>query len=74
MTSSHDLLVITASNGKNLQLAKRFLDISEELSYSVDLLDLTTLDLPLYNPRTHEAKGIPSSLKKLNYQLFQTAS
>ncbi len=69
MTSPKDLLVITASNGENLQLAKRFIHTGEKLGATPELLDLTTLDLPLYNPRTHTKKGIPPLAKSLAHQM-----
>ncbi len=69
MTHSTDLLVITASNGENLKLAKRFVKISKEIGMVTDLIDLTTLDLPLFNPRTHTISGIPPLVKDLNDQL-----
>ncbi len=69
MSSSKDLLVITASNGENLKLAKRFVQLAKPLSAKSELLDLTTLELPLYNPRTHASKGIPKDIKPLNQQL-----
>ena len=39
--SNKKLLVIAASNGENLKLAKRFLVAGKELNYSCELLDLT---------------------------------
>ena len=69
MTSHTDLLVITASNGENLQLAKRFFETSKKLGAQPDLIDLTTLELPLYNPRTHKQIGIPPLAKSLSIQM-----
>ena len=69
MNSNSNLLVITASNGENLQLAKRFVEISKEFDATPELLDLTTLDLPLYNPRTHAEIGIPETAKQLSTQM-----
>ena len=69
MTSSPNLLILTASNGENLQLAKRFVQIGEQLGAKAELLDLTSLDLPLYNPRTHEQKGIPPLAQSLTLQM-----
>ena len=69
MVSKSNLLVITASNGENLQLAKRFLKIGEQLGTKAELLDLTSLDLPLYNPRTHAQTGIPPLVKSLSSQM-----
>ncbi len=69
MPSKNNLLVITASNGENLQLANRFIQISKKLGATPELLDLTNLDLPLYNPRTHAQKGIPPLAKSLSLQM-----
>ena len=69
MTSPTDLLVITASNGENLQPAKRLILTGKKLGAHPDLLDLTTLELPLYNPRTHTQIGIPPLAKSLSIQM-----
>ena len=69
MNSKKDLLVITASNGENLQLARRFVLAAKKLGATPDLLDLTSLELPLYNPRTHAQKGIPPLAKSLSTQM-----
>ena len=47
MTESKDLIIITASCGKNLELSEKFLEKSNELNISSEILDLTTLDLSL---------------------------
>ncbi len=65
MTADKALLVITASNGENLKLAQRFAQISKELGANPEVLDLTDLDLPLYNPRSHNESGIPPLTKTL---------
>tara|TARA_A100001037_G_scaffold94899_1_gene86355 strand:+ start:355 stop:879 length:525 start_codon:yes stop_codon:yes gene_type:complete len=69
MLSESNLLVIAASNGENLQLAKRFIKIGDQLGTKSELLDLTSLDLPLYNPRTHAQNGIPSLIKQLSLKM-----
>ena len=69
MNSKKDLLVITASNGENLQLARRFVLAAKKLGATPDLLDLTSLELPLYNPRTHAQKGIPPLARSLSIQM-----
>ena len=69
MNSSNHLLIITASNGENLKLAKRFIDKANNLGAKAELLDLTTIDLPLYNPRTHKNLGIPLEAQKLSDQM-----
>ena len=69
MTSSKKLLIITASNGENLKLANRFLKSCEGKQINSTIMDLTTLDLPLYNPRTHAEKGIPNSISEINAKI-----
>ena len=49
MANTKDLIIITASCGKNLELSEKFLEKSNELKISSEILDLTTLDIPLFN-------------------------
>ena len=51
MTESKDLIIITARSGKNLELSKKFFDKCNELQISSEILDLTTIEIPLFNPR-----------------------
>ena len=69
--SNKNLLVITASNGENLKLAKRFLEAGKELNYSCELLDLTESkhDLPIFNPRHNSKDKAPENLKSINSQM-----
>ena len=67
--NSADVLVIAASNGENLKLAQRFVDQTHAQGSSADLLDLTTLELPLFTPRTKE-QGIPNGVQPLQQQLM----
>ena len=53
MTETKDLIIITASCGKNLELSEKFLEKSNALNISSEILDLTTLNIPLFNPRIH---------------------
>ena len=50
-----DLIVLSASNGENLKLARRFVDAAARTNASTDLIDLTEIDLPLFSPRSKEA-------------------
>ncbi|MEO1002428.1 MAG: NAD(P)H-dependent oxidoreductase [Cyanobacteria bacterium J06638_7] len=63
-----DLLVIAASNGENLSLASRFAAEAERLHQAAEVLDLTSLELPLFTPRI-QALGIPPGLAALERQL-----
>ena len=69
--SNKNLLVITASNGENLKLAKRFVNAGKQLNYSSELLDLTSLehDLPIFNPRHNSQDKAPTNLESINLQM-----
>ena len=64
-----DLLVIAASNGENLKLAQRFASQASTLGHNADVLDLTTVDLPLFTPRRQE-QGSPDAVAALEQQLM----
>ena len=65
MTITKDLIIITASCGKNLELSEKFLEKGNELKISSEILDLPTLDIPLFNPRIHSKENIPNEIKEL---------
>ena len=67
-----DVLVITASNGENLKLAQRFQTSARSLGQKADVLDLTTLGLPLFTPRAQAAQGIPTAIAPLQQLLATT--
>ena len=69
MSSTKDLLIITASNGENLKLANHFLELANTMDLRSDLLDLTTLDLPLFNPRNNISLEVSSSIKDLSIKM-----
>ncbi len=69
MNYSQNLLIITASDGENLKLAKRFVTLGKQLQTNPELLDLTTLDLPLFSPKKHAELGISSSMENLQDQM-----
>ena len=71
MTEKKDLIIITASCGKNLELSEKFLEKSNELKISCEILDLTTLEIPLFNPRIHNKENIPNEIKELKKKLFK---
>ena len=70
MTEPKKLIIITASCGKNLELSEKFLDKCNELKISSEILDLTTLDVPLFNPRIHSKENIPSEIEVLKQKLL----
>ena len=64
-----DLLVIAASNGENLKLAQRFASQASALGQRAEVLDLTTVDLPLFTPRMQQ-EGSPEAVAALEQQLM----
>jgi len=66
--TSTDVVVIAASNGHNLQLAERFAAAARQQGQSAAVLDLTTINLPLFTPRAQVA-GTPPMLAALEAQL-----
>ena len=70
MTETKDLIIITASCGKNLELSEKFLEKSNELKISSEILDLTTLNIPLFNPRFHTKDNIPNEILSIKKKLF----
>ena len=68
-TSSPDVLVIAASNGENLSLAQRIVAQVHSQGKRAELLDLTSLDLPLFTPRVKE-QGMPAGVGPLHHQLM----
>jgi len=72
MTNSKDLIIISASCGKNLELSKKFQDKSNELKLKSEILDLTSFDIPLFNPRLHTKGNMPHEVIKIKEKLFAT--
>ncbi len=72
MTAKSNLIIITASNGKNLELAKQFQQKSQELNLNSEILDLTELNIPLFNPRIHSKENLPNEIQIFKKKLIQT--
>ena len=70
MTNSRNLIIISASCGKNLELSKKFQEKSNELKINSEILDLTKFDIPLFNPRIHSKEKIPIEILKIKEKLF----
>ena len=72
MTVHKDLIIISASCGKNLELSKKFKEKSDELKLNSEILDLTIFDIPLYNPRIHTKENVPINVIEIKTKLFAT--
>ena len=65
------LLVCAASNGKNLVLAHRIVDLAQAMDMPAKLLDLTEVDLPLYTPQRDA--GVPPEVLSTMEPMFAKA-
>mgnify|MGYP001303704070 FL=1 len=72
MKNSKEIIIISASCGKNLELSQKFLEKSSEMKINSEILDLTTLDIPLFNPRIHSKENIPVKILEIKEKLFAT--
>ncbi len=72
MSETSELIIITASNGNNLNLSKKFFEKSKELNIKSEILDLTEYNLPLFNPRNKPKENIPEEIEKIKEQLLNT--
>ena len=72
MNDLKEIIIISASCGKNLELSQKFFEKSSEMKISSEILDLTTLDIPLFNPRIHSNENIPEKILKIKEKLFAT--
>ena len=72
MPDSKDLIIISASCGKNLELSKKYQEKSNELKVNSEILDLTTFDIPIFNPRIHTKENIPAEIVEIKEKLLST--
>ena len=66
-----NIAIIVASVNKNMQLAQNIQGVITELGQTSDIIDLVTLDLPMYTSIIEDEKGISEEVKKLT-KLLQT--
>ncbi|MCS5537995.1 MAG: NAD(P)H-dependent oxidoreductase [Candidatus Poseidoniaceae archaeon] len=62
------VLVIAASDGKNLVLAKKWVEVGTEFGYTMDILELCADELPLYTPRRDD-EGSPVLLQVIEQRM-----
>jgi NAD(P)H-dependent FMN reductase len=66
--SSPEVLVISASHGENLALAERFAEAVRQQGATAAVLDLTSVDLPLFTSRL-QGSAAPAALAGLQARL-----
>lgn len=66
------VLILAASNGENLKLANRFADAVQHLGCTAEILDLTTIHLPLFTPRAR-TNTLPEGVFELHQQLLRSS-
>ena len=64
------LLIISATNGQNLNLAKELQKIAKTQGYESQVIDLTTYSLPLYTSQ-QQLKGIPAPVDSLTNEFMK---
>ena len=69
MTSTKNLLVLTSSSGENLKMAQKFIEIAMKINIESELIDLTEIDLPLFNPRTSDQETTLKTLQVLEKKM-----
>jgi len=57
--------ILVASSDNNLKLGKKFEELAKEFAVETELIDLVSLNLPLYNTIEEKKNGIPSTAKQL---------
>ncbi|MCB1120373.1 MAG: NAD(P)H-dependent oxidoreductase [Verrucomicrobiae bacterium] len=65
-------LIMTATNGSNLQLAELLSGYAEEVGAETEILRLEDLSLPLFTPANKKARGVPDAAEALNKKLLET--
>lgn len=66
------IVIVIASNNKNLALAKQLKNIAMDLGNETQIIDLVEENLPLYTPTTQEKLGIPHKVKELHQTLTKS--
>lgn len=57
--------ILVASSNANLKLGQKFAKLAQEQGIETELIDLVSLNLPLYNTIEEEKNGIPNEAKEL---------
>lgn len=65
------IVIIAASNNKNLELAHKLSEIAQQLGETTQIIDLVEEELPLYTPK-NEKNGIPDKAKQLAQTLINS--
>lgn len=67
-----NILIVTASDGKNLDLANTLLDISGEFEGNFEVIKFSDYELPVYTTAEEEKNGTPKAAVELT-EKFLTA-
>jgi NAD(P)H-dependent FMN reductase len=59
-----NLLILAASTGKNLDLARQIADLAVQQNHEVDIMDLCEIDLPMYTPENEKELGDLSQINQ----------
>lgn len=64
------LLFLSATNGKNLQLAELLSGFAQEAGAETEIIRLEDLDMPLFTPSEKENKGVPKAADELTQKFI----
>jgi chromate reductase len=65
-------LFLSATNGKNLQLAELLAGLAEESGADTEILQMEGLNMPLFTPAEKEANGVPVSATDLTTKFIES--
>ncbi len=65
-------LIVASSSGKNLELAQKIKEHTSQSDHSFEVIDLESLNLPLYTPKEDRENGVPDRAVELTKK-FQSA-
>lgn len=66
--------ILVASSNNNLKLGKKLQELAKEQGVESEIIDLVSLNLPLYNVLEEEKNGIPPAAKELAQKIIEFKS
>lgn len=65
-------LFISATNGKNLQLAEMLSELANEVGADTEIVQLEDLNIPLFTPTNKETLGVPEIANELSQKFISS--
>lgn len=67
------ILILQASTGENKKLAEQLHEILKEQGKSNEIVDLVSLNLPLYSTEAEKEQGVPSGAQDLTQKMIDAS-